>query len=513
MNNLHLFLIFSFLCICNIHANCQYTNIKIGSGDDEPSIMMNPLNASIVVVGTNKATIYNSTDTGRNWNEQFMPNPNYFSGDPCIVVDTNNVFYHFSLGGVWNTVGWLEALVCYRSYDGGLTWADSTQIGRNDLKDQDKEWAVVDKRTNIIYMTWTEFDKYGSVNAIDSSRIMFSKSSDQAHTWTLPKQINLISGNCIDEDETTEGAVPTVGPNGEIYVAWADGSGIKFDRSFDEGNTWIQNDISVANQPNGWDYAIPGILRANGLPVTDCDRSKSIYKGRVYINWTDQLNGTTDTDVWISYSDDSGTTWTPRIRVNNDAPGKHQFFSWMTIDQFNGNVYVVFYDRRNYSNNKTDVYLAKSTDGGLTFVNELISTTAFTPSASVFFGDYTNITAVNNVVRPVWCRADGTSTAVWTALIDYNYPLNIKSVMLLEDILLFPNPTKGNVTVQFPENKIQENRNIKFYDIRGREVKNVNILNKSTSIEIDIHTFSEGIYFYKIWADNVLVKKGKLLRK
>jgi len=38
----------------------------------------------------------------------------------------------------------------------------------------------------------------------------------------------------------------------------------------------------------------------------------------------------------------------------------------MTIDQTNGYLYFVFYDRRNYStaSTSTDVYMARSTDGG-----------------------------------------------------------------------------------------------------------------------------------------------------
>ena len=35
--------------------------------------------------------------------------------------------------------------------------------------------------------------------------------------------------------------------------------------------------------------------------------------------------------------------------MNNDPPGKQQFFTWMAIDQSNGYLYVVFYDRRAYA--------------------------------------------------------------------------------------------------------------------------------------------------------------------
>ncbi len=504
------FYCFLIMVQCQI-ANAQYTNIKLGDDDDEPSIMMNVRDIKKIVVATNKATIYNSSDTGRTWHEQLMPNAFFFSGDPCIITDTNNVFYFFSLGGVYSNPNWLDVLVCYRSYDGGMTWIDSTQIGQHSPKDQDKEWAVVDRKNNHIYMTWTEFDTYGSWSSSDSTRVLFSKSVDQAVTWSTPVRLNALSGDCIDDDYTTEGAVPTVGPNGEIYVSWADRDGIKFDRSFDEGNTWMSNDIFVTTQPNGWNYDIPGINRANGLPVTACDLSNSPYHGHIYINWSDQLNGINDTDIWFSVSTDSGTTWSPRKRVNDDPPGKHQFFSWMTVDQSTGYIYIVYYDRRNYTNNKTDVYMARSTDGGNTFTNEKISASGFTPSSSAFFGDYTNITAHNNIVRPVWTRADGTNKSVYTALIDYNFPLLSGTTEEYDRIDIYPNPANEVINVAYT---VDNTSNIQFelFDMTGRKVKSVSLPAGSTFHTIHIENLTKGVYSYILSVDGLPRKRGHLIK-
>jgi len=73
-------------------------------------------------------------------------------------------------------------------------------------------------------MTWTQFDSYGTSNPIDSSKIMFAKSTDAGTSWSQPGQglrIDKLGGDCVDADNTVEGAVPAVGPNGEVYVAWA----------------------------------------------------------------------------------------------------------------------------------------------------------------------------------------------------------------------------------------------------------------------------------------------------
>ena len=62
-----------------------------------------------------------------------------------------------------------------------------------------------------------------------------------------------------------------------------------------------------------------------------------------------------------------------------------------------------------HTNNFTDVYVARSTDGGETFTNFKVSQSSFNPNSSVFFGDYTNIAAFNKMVYPIWMRLDGTA--------------------------------------------------------------------------------------------------------
>jgi hypothetical protein len=146
--------------------------------------------------------------------------------------------------------------------------------------------------------------------------------------------------------------------------------------------------------------------------------SNSKYRGNLYISWCDQKSGYDNTDIWISSSTNDGITWGQPVRVNDDTGNKHQFFNWMTIDQATGIIYILFYDRRNYDNELTDVYLASSIDGGKTFLNERVSETPFFPLAETFMGDYTNIIAVNGMVRPIWTRLDSNSLSIYTAIID-----------------------------------------------------------------------------------------------
>lgn len=392
-------------------------------GPEEPSICVNPANTKHIIAGANISHVYTSDDGGYTWTSETLKSETHgVYGDPCIIAnkDGSTFFFHLSNpdGLGWASDSLLDRIVCQRSDDFGKTWNDGSAIGYNPPKDQDKEWAVINPINNHIYVTWTQFDKYNSKEPEDSSYIMFSKSVDNGESWSSPIRINHIAGNCLDDDYTVEGAVPAVGPNGEIYVAWSYGDKIYFNCSFDDGDTWQNNDIVITTGTGGWNMDIPGINRCNGMPVTVCDLSDGPNRGTIYVNWSDTRNGEDDPDIWITKSNDKGQTWSEAKRVNNDEGKSDQFLTWLSIDQTNGHLYTVFYDRRNYEDRRTDVYLAYSDDGAENFTNICISDSAFVPKPFVFFGDYNNISAHAGVIRPIWTRLDGSYLSVWTAILD-----------------------------------------------------------------------------------------------
>jgi hypothetical protein len=67
-------------------------------------------------------------------------------------------------------------------------------------------------------------------------------------------------------------------------------------------------------------------------------------------------------------------------------------------------VNVIYYDRRNYDNTNTDVYLARSTDGGESFTNIRISESPFEPDKKIFFGDYIGVASHNDFTACIWQR-------------------------------------------------------------------------------------------------------------
>ncbi len=419
-------LLFSIFTI-SIAAHGQFKNIKLAEQVDgiypplEPSIAINKKNPKNIVAGVVLDRSIYTHDGGETWAETKLESPYGVYGDPAVISDAKGHIYFFHLAdpskeGRSNDA-WLDRIVSQKSTDGGKSWSAGESIGNNPPKDQDKQWPAVHPRKQYIYTTWTQFDKYGLKDPNCHSNIMFSMSTNAGKKWTKAIQINQNPGDCVDDDNTTEGAVPAVDENGRVYVAWANQGNIYFDRSFDGGITWLTNDLLIAKQQAGWSMDIPGISRCNGMPVLMIDQSKGRFHGSLYLVWADQSNGNDDTDIWFMKSTNQGDLWTKPMRINQDAPGKHQFLPWMTVDQGTGYIYIVYYDRRAYDDLQTDVYLAYSTDGGSTFQEAKISESPFIPTDSKFFGDYNNIDAHKGVIAPIWTRMDDGRTSVWTSII------------------------------------------------------------------------------------------------
>jgi hypothetical protein len=492
------------------NITAQYQNVMITNtgSPNEPAICINPKNTNQLVAGSNLNFYYYSTNSGLNWTKATLTSTYSVWGDPAITVDTAGNFYYGHLTNPGSSY-FIDRIVVQKSTNGGMNWSNGSFAGYIPPKQQDKEWLCVDPYNNNIYMTWTQFDRYGSSDPNDSSVILFSSSTNAGESWSNALRISKKAGNCVDEDGTTEGAVPCTGPNGEIYVSWSIDEKIVFNKSTDGGISWLPEETLVTVQPGGWDFGVEGIYRANGMPITSCDLSNGPNRGTIYINWSDQRNGVTDTDVFFIKSTDGGNTWSTVKRVNDDPAGKQQFFTWMTIDQTSGNLFFVYYDRRNYTTLQTDVFMAKSTDGGETFDNFKVSATPFTPNASVFFGDYTNVTAADNKVRPIWARMDNTTMSLYTAIVDIKTNIQVLNSSEPASFKLYanyPNPFNPKTKIKFDvANELNGNLKVTIYDIDGKEIGKLvdqNLESGTYEVEWDGSAFASGTYFCKMETGN-----------
>ncbi len=402
----------------------------------ETSVAINPTKPEQVVavsfqsgrpgVGRTSNYIYSSQDGGLTWQTAAAANPDRRTqGDDAITFGPDGAAHrtYISFDGIRMARPARAATGIFLcSSRDGLAWNAPVPVVDhiNSVEPfEDKPYLIVDcskdsPHLGNIYVSWTRFDVYGSKNPEHKSHIYLARSRDGGKSFTPPVRVSDKPGDCVDDDNTVEGAVPAVGPKGEVYVAWAGPEGLVFDKSLDGG--WkFGADKVLGKTPGGWSSPAEGLGRHNGLPVTAVDLSPGKDRGSIYVNWIDERHG--DLDVFLLASRDGGATWSEPVRVNDDPKGnkKAQLFTWMAVDPADGSVNIVFYDRRDLEGTQTGLTLARSVDGGRTFVNHRINQEPFPTEKAGFMGDYIGVAAFGGRVVSVYPHLVGGKQIVLSA--------------------------------------------------------------------------------------------------
>ncbi|MFZ6001981.1 MAG: sialidase family protein [Bacteroidota bacterium] len=411
-------LMHSWVCLILVLVSplvqAQITNKKIGDWKGSsfalsPSVAVSHKDPANIVVGVGSDRVVYSVDSGKTWSESQLTSGLSGFGNATIVPDNKGQLLHFSLAGAAGTgnASAVDRILFQRSPDGGKTWVDLESImGKNPSVVS----AVADVRKQPISLVWAEFDQADG-NKISNVRLSRSSGGKK---WSEPTRINLVEGDGSGTSASIGGPMATIDKEGRIFVTWSNGGSIFFDRSYD-GEMWLNNDITVAKQVGGWALEIPGIGITDQSPVLMSDHGTGAFHGSIYVVWADQKNGTDDTDIWMMRSLNRGDNWTALAKINQDGGGKHQFSPWMTVDQTTGYIYVVYFDRRNYDDDQTDVYLAFSMDGGAKFTEKKISEQPFTPTGKS--PGRLSIAAHKGVIVPVWTRPEQDGVSIWTSVI------------------------------------------------------------------------------------------------
>ncbi len=391
---------------------------------NEVSVGIDRKNPTVILAASNTYWYYFSSDSGKSWKEYEQKSSLGVYGDPVILALPWGGFLYAHLsktaGKEWGA--WFDRIVVQKTI--GLNkWNDGIGVGLNGTKMQDKPWISINSFSNVfqnrIYLSWTEFDQYGSTSTDHKSRILCSYSSDSAITFSHPVRVNDIDGDARDNDNTVEGANTASLIDGTLGIVWASENKIWFDKSVDGGNTFGEDKI-IATQNAGWNIKIPYVQRANAFPFIQSDGNN------FYVVYGDSMFG--DHDIFLIRSEDAGNTFSSPIRVHNDKPGneKDQFFSHFMVDQESGYIYIVYYDRRASSHNLfMELWVSISKDKGRTFNDYKLNNGIISPAGSdVFFGDYNGIDVYK-----------GRASAVFTGL-DEQGDLAVYNVCFKEEDLL-----------------------------------------------------------------------------
>ena len=422
-------------------GNAAATATTLGSNVDvsnecgpqsETFITLNPNGPRQLTAGSNEIfrlpmRAYFSSDGGGSWGGVDVPLPPPLSGtndtrfgsDPSLAFDTQgNAFYSFitvffsaNFGGINGT-----ELAVARSGDGGHSWPLLTEFsfqgGSNHFND--KPMITVDQGAaspfrDHVYVAWDA--AFGGSSA---GGIRVAHSADHGASFVTNRADNPSGpGRSI-------GAVPFVGPDGTLAVAWNDFAAnvIAVNRSFDGGVTW-NTPGTIAPKVIPFDIGIPAesFRRALVYPACDADRSTGPHRGRLYCAWMD-LTASGNTMILLAFSGDGGASWSAPAAVGHQVAGTDRFNQWLSVDPISGDLTASYYDTQNDRTGQrfmTDVYLSRSTDGGATWVPDVRVTTQSSnehdcnglfPCPSINYGnqqgDYEGLVSFRGVSHPIW---------------------------------------------------------------------------------------------------------------
>ena len=243
------------------------------------------------------------------------------------------------------------ALVCYRTADNGNSWTYLGTIVNNLASTtifDDKQLIAVDNspgpastlsHPGRIYVIWDQNN---------GERVAYS---DNGSSWTT---VVLPTAGFGQYDI---GGDIKVGVDGTVYAIWnrltfnafgQTGEAVVFSKSVNGGASWSSPVViaTTALFSFGSNNAPPAQndrgINAFGSLGIDMNPA-SAYYGRLYVAFGDFPSGTssgTNTNVYVSTSTNGGTSWSTRVKVNDDSGTASQFFPWLAVDQSDGSVNV-----------------------------------------------------------------------------------------------------------------------------------------------------------------------------
>lgn len=498
----------------------DYTNTRINSDQsgeiqNNGMICVNPLNPNEVAAvwqdyrfGYPRVGVGYSTDAGQSWHDDVFPQMYYqWQTVPVLTVDAEGTFIAMMLTQNPTHNPSENGLLTLRSTDGGRNWKDSLfAVNGDPVAYEDKGALVVDRSgssfTGSQYCVWTRFYSYPEA---DSSHIAFiSKPPGSDHFARL---------TYISQTSLNQWANAAVGNEGEIYISWVNAihQGIMFSRSTDGGQNFSPEQVIASTQ---FSYAfISDSILVFPYGAMAVDETEGSFSNRLYLVYTDMLPDSSETDIWLIYSNDGGTNWSQRQRMNDDheSYAVDQFHPWVTVDPL-GRVWVAFYDRRNDpDNNLADIYFTVSTDGGQTWrPNERVTSESFDPQPGIstagVMGDYIGLCASDLNAHIVWTDTRLGDHDVFGAVLDSSVFLSIepfiREIQLPAALTLtaFPNP--GNSTISLIYDLPQSGTvGLILYNIQGRQVWSLPKSFASAGmheVKLDLSKFATGLYIARL---------------
>lgn len=384
-------------------VTCERPDVHIFPSNvpqSEVHISINKTNNQSLLVSSNTFPIGNSfqgsywsNNSGATWQgADILPNNAFGRGDPSTAYDAQGRGYIATMAP--NATDNPNGYFIQRTDNNGTTWQPQVNA-TGVIPGFDKEMIAADDVptspfANNLYCTWTVFGA--------ATTVQFNRSTNGCNTFTNP---------IILRNGFGQGANVQTGPNGEVYVCWADytngqlpAQGLGFTRSLDGGANFnaavVAFNYAGIRVGNGEKPDFNN-TRVNDFPAMAVDKSNGARRGRIYVVYSERENGNGRSIVRLRWSDNRGDTWSASTTVSIPT-ARQSWMPWVSVDDTNGNVFVTYFCMENQNNFNTNTFVAASVNGFTTFQNRVVSDVAHVTFRIPQFGggyagDYIGITA------------------------------------------------------------------------------------------------------------------------
>ncbi len=381
---------------------------------------------------------YVTTNGGTSWfgNDTLLNgagSPVFNFGDPAPIIDGTGRF----LISYITLTGQMGASY---SVNNGVNWSNTVTFPSS-TSSSDKNFSSTDDVSSSLYYlrSYTYYTEFAS--GANLNRIVGTYTANQGVSWTAIAPVSPTPSS----NHFHQGADTRVGPNGEVYVVWANSSlnfpytedSLGFAKSTNGGVSWTISRNNAANVNGNRTFNMMNNIRVAGFPRIDVDRTCGPRAGWIYVVFGEKNPGVAGdiSDITLYKSTDGGTTWSSGVRVNQDAfgNGRKQYMAAVRVDE-SGGVNVVYYDTRNTpTNDSSEVWLSRSTDGGVTFTDLKVgdkfrhAPTGVPGVNTQYAGDYIGITSAlvpgnpvngNQRIWPYWMANNSGVYNAWTAKVE-----------------------------------------------------------------------------------------------
>ena len=430
---------------------------------NEPSVAVDPTNPLVIVAGSNDycaeiengsgnvwAGYYRSTDGGATWSNSLVPgypadtsaagsaSPTQgtcaAAGDPTQSFDgAGHLYYGFIC---FNRAKPTNGSIYVARYDSsGETYVRTVRVERGTPSVwglfQDKINIAVDQSVGTptagnVYVAWARYSGQAANDVL-----LFSRSTDGGRSFSRPVRLT----QCRGEEQFADIAV---GPNGAVYVTYREIA--------HQGPT--QNRIGIVRSTDGGQSFGAPVTVAEITPFDSTDYGPDTCgdgpfacpSGLTYARFSSQSAAAADATgvhvVWSARDADgqakifarnspNGISWPTQATTLDSVPVGHQYFP--DIASGGGTLSVIFQDSRSdsaysptlppgntaagvNSGNGLHAFVARSTNGGVSWSESQVSTAGSNPNWEVrsamrspFFGDYNYVSAAGTArVASVW---------------------------------------------------------------------------------------------------------------